>query len=536
MPQQPKITDDAEVDSWSLQVTQELNDLTGLPTGSALPTSARVGAIFHLTGQTDTTLNNLYRYNGTVWELLGGGGGVAFASVLPRVTDGEIGELVSLILADGDYGADVYRRIANNGNLEDWDRVGRADAPVPVVFPEPATLTERVTYRLGFTAGQIGTGRGNVVGFSSGNNLIGFDYGSLGTTNMPAVGTPADTSANTYVGSNIADIPAGGQVDFSSINLSLPTAAQWADLRGATAGAATNLSWAFWTGTGGTNRGTQLGFRIPHPALIAETNPISPASWPARFPYTPIVAAAGSIRVRIVGIDDPTYSVTINYTPSTALPWNTYNSDNTVSHVQSNRGDRVVTPSGTTGGITFSPSRAHSPFVSGHRYDVFVTVNGTFDAAGHNFQAPMLAENRQGTWTPTPANASATFSNARGEYIRDGDLVNIWATLAVDSNNITAPFTINGIPFTRSTTRGNTAGLTYNLSRVIAEVGGTNPFTVLNVYPQFTGSSIGMRGNILPSNVTGGQLDTNLTVSALTYSQLSGITLQIHGTYITEDP
>ena len=392
MPQQPKITGDAEVDSWSLQVTQELNDTVGATGGGG----------------------------GTTVQ------GVPIVAELPNET-GTIGELVSLTTGDGDYGADVYRRIANNEEDADWGLVGRADAPVPVVFPEPATLTERVTYRLGFTAGQVGTARGNVVGFSSGNNIIGFDFGTLtGTTNMPATGAPADTSANTYVGSNIADIPAGGQVDFSGINLSLPTAAQWADLRGATAGAATDLSWAFWTGTGDAGRGTQFGFRIPHPALISETNPISSASWPARFPYVPIAAAAGSIRVRIVGIDDPTYSVTINYTPNTPttdLPWNTYNSDNTVAHVQSNRGSREVTPSGTTGNITFSPNRAHRPFESGHRYDVFITMNSTFDAAGHNFVAPMLAD--------PPNLRFYRVSSAAGEDVIDnavisqGDIIHI---------------------------------------------------------------------------------------------------------------
>ena len=450
MPQQPKITDDLEVDSWTLQVTQELNDLNTFPEGQAFPPNPLLGDIFYLRDPRDPSLTNIYRWDGTAWIMIEGGSGIETGTVLPPPADsdlgavfsltapaadeglyvrgidgpnpvwlpvggggiergttlpramGEIGDAFVLTEPDGDYGEDLYIRIGNGGTVEDWNRVGRADAPVPIVFPEPVTLTERVTYRLGFTAGQVGTGRGNVVGFSSGNNLIGFDFGTAtGTTNMPAVGAPADTSANTYAGNATAGIAPGDQIDFSSINLSLPTAAQWANLRGATAGTATNLSWAFWTGTGQTNRGTQLGFRIPHPALISETNPISPASWPARFPYAPIVAAAGSIRVRIVGIDDPTYIVTINYTPSTALPWNTYNSDNTVSHVQSNRGSRVVTPSGTTGGITFSPNRTHRPFVNGHRYEVLLTMNGTFDAEGVPFTAPTL---------PTPV--ARSFSEA----------------------------------------------------------------------------------------------------------------------------
>ena len=494
MPQQPKITGDAEVDSWSLQVTQELNDTVGATGG----------------GGSDTQ-------------------GVPIVAELPNEM-GTIGELVSLTTGDGDYGADVYRRIANNEEDADWDLVGRADAPAPVVFPAPATLTDRITYRLGFTAGMAGTtspGRGTVVGFSSGNNLIGFDFGNLtGTTNMPAVGTPADTSANTYVGSNIADIPAGGQVDFSSINLSLPTAAQWADLRGATAGAATNLSWAFWTGDGDAGRGTQFGFRIPHPALITEANLISPASWPARFPYAPIAAAAGSIRVRIVGIDDPTYIVTINYTPNTPttdLPWNTYNSDNTVAHVQSNRGSREVTPSGTTGNITFSPNRAHRPFVNGHRYDVFITMNSTFDAAGHNFVAPMLAENRQGNGSLDPSFAGATVTPATNNLVfrRSGDVVHWGARLRMDNFSGDQPLQLNGLPYNVSSN---------NLSETFT-VRGESGLII-------TGSERDIRGeyNLGTSTFSIVAISDVGARRTVRIQDLNNRTLDMNGWYITEDP
>ena len=420
MPQQPKITGDVEVDSWALQVTQELNDTTGAG---------------------------------------GGGGGdtlVATGTELPEVTTGTIGELFSLQNTDEDYGPDVYRRIANNGELADWDLVGRAEAPSPVFFPQPVTATEPVIYRMGFTAGSTTIpGRGTVVGYTSGPTFVGYVYGT-NTFDGGAVtiGTPADTSDSRYTGVTDPQIDPGDAVDFSGINVSLPTGADWDNVRGATAGTAINNGWAFWTGDGGAGNGTQFGFRIPHPALINAANPLRTGAWPDQFPYVPIASTAGSIRLTVQGIDDPTYTFVIGYTPSTALPWTTYNSDNFSGHVFASSRSRsaVVTGSGNAGG--FSPNPAGGtfrPLVVGHRYDVLVQVNSTLDAAGFGFTAPTIPDVRTGTFTFTPP-GGVGFTVNSGTWYRTGDLVYINGTFRPEPNTSLSALrpVLAGLPFSVS--------------------------------------------------------------------------------------
>ena len=63
MPNNPKVTGDAEIDSWSIQVTQEVHDLQ-LRTrqGPRLPGNGRFGDEFYLTEAYDSFTVGWYKY------------------------------------------------------------------------------------------------------------------------------------------------------------------------------------------------------------------------------------------------------------------------------------------------------------------------------------------------------------------------------------------------------------------------------------------------------------------------------------------
>ena len=67
MPNNPKVTGDGEIDSWSFQVTQEVNDLqTRTNRGPRLPGNARFGDEFYIptayTDGSDTIAIGWYKY------------------------------------------------------------------------------------------------------------------------------------------------------------------------------------------------------------------------------------------------------------------------------------------------------------------------------------------------------------------------------------------------------------------------------------------------------------------------------------------
>ena len=446
MPQQPKITGDAQVDSWSLQVTQELN---------AANTS---------TG--------------------GGVQGVPIVDELPNVTNGTIGELVSLTTGDGEFEPDVYRRIANNGVDEDWDLVGRANAPVPVIIPERTTLTEALTYRMAFVAAATNHGRSNnCVGFAPDNTPTIFTFipaGSEVSGNMTSAGIRIDTSGNRYGGVADNTIDPGDTADFSNIPMTFPTQAEYRDFA-ALVGGGSNQGWAFYTGTELGGGPVQFGIKFPRPAIINAANPIRESSWPITHPYIPIVATGPiNMTVRVVGITDPTFDGSVTITVTDPTVWSDYTAGGFFNAVVTTSGSRQTHVNGnigTTGGLGINAP--NGPMVAGDSYEVFVTVGNTFDTAGQNFPAVTLPSYTEGDWTPGLRQLNGgnfNPSQTSGRFVRDRNLVHFSGTLVLPNTSASQgnAIRITNLPFPVEDEPGGLGNVTVARQSTIS-VGGADP-------------------------------------------------------------
>ena len=329
MPQQPKITGDAEVDSWALQTTQELNNLNSVianPPGTAGENLSRV------------------RINGIDYNIAASGAG----------TDNEF------------------------------------------EFPQSVTFTndDRLMYRFAFTAARTTatSGRGAIIGYGTGGTRYGFDYGVAYNADslMPAngLGVAASTLNSRYTGYGDTAVTTTTVPNINSRPVSLPPdTPAWNDFRTAVpTPLGADQGWAFFTGTGGTNRGTQFGFSIPHPILATVADPITAGSYYNDFPYVPLVGAAGSITATIIRQSDNTRLMSWRFTPATNDVVTAYGgaTGSVARFTFSSRGsfnyNGTTGGSGTTGGVT---TPTITPFVVGENYIIELLLSATY--GGNNF-------------------------------------------------------------------------------------------------------------------------------------------------------
>ena len=118
--------------NWAL-ASDDTDDGNILTTGTSLPlTDGTVGELFYLSA-TSTVDDGIYIRTANSqsqgdWSLIASTGEIkAATTTLPELTSGTIGELFYLSTGDSSTPAGLYRRSANNGNVNDWTLIAQLD-------------------------------------------------------------------------------------------------------------------------------------------------------------------------------------------------------------------------------------------------------------------------------------------------------------------------------------------------------------------------------------------------------------------------